>query len=733
MANQGKELYEFGPFRLDPEKRLLLRDNVPVPLQLKAFETLLVLVRSHQQVVLKEELMQAVWPDTFVEESNLAQNIFVLRKTLAANGGIPGNQRYIATIPGRGYRFAENVRIVSDRDALVVQRHSRTHVLIDEHIAAKPETSVAVAQQTPPQTSSLTLFSRLALAVAAVLAVLIVAYLLRPTVSAPRVTGVHQLTRIGTLVHNNHLLTDGPRIYFRVWRGKNRLLSSVSTEGGDVFPVQMPFPAMDIDDVSPNSSEFLVVNHTDLQKAPGSSDLYYSLWRVPIPTGSPRPVGLRTHEATWSPDGHTLAYSFSSGLFQSDLDGTHPSQIAALPDEPIYLRWSPDGQHVRFSAADSKSAGLYLWQADLSTHTARKLFPDLPPTARPWSGGWTADGKYFFYSAVADGTRNLYAVREKSDLFHRTNSSPVQLTNGPLAFYLPLPTKDGKHLFVVGEQVRGELVRYDSATRQFSPYAQSMSADQVAYSPDGQWMAYLEFPEDILVRSRLDGSDRRQLTYPPMRALSPQWSPDGTQIAFQAVSDSGAHSRIYLVSSNGGLPSLATPSSDDRQTYPSWTSDGTAILFSASDIAQSRFDLRLFDLKTQQISILPETSGLTFGQISPDRHSIAAIDETSHSLVIYDMSSHTTRPLAELGDYPRWSRDGKSVYFNNLYFSPDGRSGGVCRWTSSTNKVETLLKFPDFLLAGTYGITFALTPDDSIVLLKDVSNRDLYSLDLDLP
>jgi len=87
MPNRENELYEFGPFRLDPVKRLLLRDNEPVPLQLKAFETLLALVRHSEHVVLKDELMKAVWPDTFVEESNLAQNIFVLRKTLGETAG----------------------------------------------------------------------------------------------------------------------------------------------------------------------------------------------------------------------------------------------------------------------------------------------------------------------------------------------------------------------------------------------------------------------------------------------------------------------------------------------------------------------------------------------------------------------------------------------------------------------------------------------------------------------
>ena len=139
MSNQGKELYEFGPFRLDSGKRLLLRDNQPVPLQMKAFETLLVLVRNSEQVVLKDDLMKAVWPDTFVEESNLAQNIFVLRKTL---GAVAGEHRYIATVPGRGYRFTEKVRIISEEESLVVESHSRSRVVIEE---TKPRRMVAVS------------------------------------------------------------------------------------------------------------------------------------------------------------------------------------------------------------------------------------------------------------------------------------------------------------------------------------------------------------------------------------------------------------------------------------------------------------------------------------------------------------------------------------------------------------------------------------------------------------
>ena len=129
MSKEAKRFYEFGPFRVDPDKRLLLRDSQPVPLQPKAFETLLVLVQHSEKVVLKDDLMKSVWPDTFVEESNLAQNIFVLRKTL---GDSVGEHRYIVTVPGRGYRFTEKVRSVPDQDDLVLQARSITHVVIDE-------------------------------------------------------------------------------------------------------------------------------------------------------------------------------------------------------------------------------------------------------------------------------------------------------------------------------------------------------------------------------------------------------------------------------------------------------------------------------------------------------------------------------------------------------------------------------------------------------------------------
>ena len=107
MSNSSKTIYEFGPFQIDMERYLLLRDDEPIPLSPKVFETMLFLVENRGRVGKKDEIINSVWPDTFVEESNLAQNIFLLRKAL---GEEKNEHRYIVTIPGVGYRFVAPVR-----------------------------------------------------------------------------------------------------------------------------------------------------------------------------------------------------------------------------------------------------------------------------------------------------------------------------------------------------------------------------------------------------------------------------------------------------------------------------------------------------------------------------------------------------------------------------------------------------------------------------------------------
>ena len=136
MSRPARHFYEFGPFRVDVANRLLLREGEPVPLTIKAFDTLLALVENSGQVLEKDELMKRVWPDAVVEENNLTQNVSALRKII---GEDTSGRRYIETLPRRGYRFVGNVQEVFD-DApeipeipeIIVQRQSRSRIVIEQ-------------------------------------------------------------------------------------------------------------------------------------------------------------------------------------------------------------------------------------------------------------------------------------------------------------------------------------------------------------------------------------------------------------------------------------------------------------------------------------------------------------------------------------------------------------------------------------------------------------------------
>jgi eukaryotic-like serine/threonine-protein kinase len=128
--HKTRQLYAFGPFRVDADKELLLRDNQAVPLAPKAFQVLLVLIRRQKELVTKDELLKTVWPDTFVEEANLSRNVFLLRKAL---GESPQDHQYVVTVPGRGYRFAEDVQFVPGAEvSIVAASHSRVEIQIKE-------------------------------------------------------------------------------------------------------------------------------------------------------------------------------------------------------------------------------------------------------------------------------------------------------------------------------------------------------------------------------------------------------------------------------------------------------------------------------------------------------------------------------------------------------------------------------------------------------------------------
>ena len=201
--------------------------------------------------------------------------------------------------------------------------------------------------------------------------------------------------------------------------------------------------------------------------------------------------------------------------------------------------------------------------------------------------------------AMGDRISGPYARRVA--LFHRVNHEPVQLTSGPMGFVAAAPSLDGKKIFAVGAQLRGELVRYDSKAGQFVPYLSGISASGVSFSPDGQWVAYSAFPEGTIWRSRADGSDKLQLTYAPLWGIAPSWSPDGKQIVFSGAAPPN-NLGLYLVSAEGGAPE-ALLTNESQLFRPAWSADGKAILFQES--ANEESSIKSLELASRRISTLP--------------------------------------------------------------------------------------------------------------------------------
>ena len=173
--SQIKHLYEFGPFRLDPEKRLLTRGTDPVPLTPKVIETLVALIENRDRVVSKDDLMKMLWPNSFVEESNLSQNVFVLRKAL---GDSSQEKRYIVNLPGRGYQFTEAVHEVEETPLGTTQEVEETFRLESRSLAR------VVVEHVVPRKGAIGIRTGIAVAMAALMGAGVLVY--RSRVSGPR-------------------------------------------------------------------------------------------------------------------------------------------------------------------------------------------------------------------------------------------------------------------------------------------------------------------------------------------------------------------------------------------------------------------------------------------------------------------------------------------------------------------------------------------------------------------
>jgi Tol biopolymer transport system component len=296
-----------------------------------------------------------------------------------------------------------------------------------------------------------------------------------------------------------------------------------------------------------------------------------------------------------------------------------------------------------------------------------------------------------------------------------------------LDFLGPVPSKDGKRLFVIGSQPRGELARYDAKSQQFVPYLSGLSADSVSISKDGQWVAFVSYPDGSLWRMKLDGSERLQLTFPPTSAYLARWSPDGKQIAFLATSPTKSWT-IQLISADGGNPQEIFSALGD----PGWSADGTTLVFSDrwSPEAEKKgsFSIQFMDLKTRKVTTLAGSEGFYSPRWSPDGRYIAALHAGPETLMLFDFSTQKWVQLAQMVvGFPSWSSDSKYIYFDS-----QGEDRAFNRLRISDHKLERLVSLKNLRLTGSLGWT-GLAQDDSPVVLRDVGTQEIYALDWNAP
>ena len=408
-----------------------------------------------------------------------------------------------------------------------------------------------------------------------------------------------------------------------------------------------------------------------------------------------------------------------------------PVKLASTKSQVSNLVWSPDGSHLRFDTSEGFDIGgqHLIWEISADGKNLHQLFSGWHDPPEECCGKWTVDGKYFVFASQ----NQIWALPEDRG-FLQGEPKPVQLTSSPMSLYSPIPGKGGKKIFVVGRTYRGELTRYDSKSGQFLPFLSGISAEYLDFSKDGQWVAYTAYPEGTIWRSKLDGSQRLQLTYPPLYAVMPRWSPDGTQIIFfEFPQSSSKPARMYEVPAAGGSPKVLLPEDPHHQQDPNWSPDGTKIIFAgdANDAANagSAPAIRVLDLATHHVSALPGSQNLFSPRWSPDGKYIFAISSDSTRLMLFDVQSQTWSELAKgsMG-WLNLSKDGQYIYV--LDFTG---AGAVLRVRVADHKIERVADLRNLVITGRFGGGLSLAPDDSPLLLRDTGTQDIYALDWKLP
>jgi Tol biopolymer transport system component len=520
-------------------------------------------------------------------------------------------------------------------------------------------------------------------------------------------------------VFDTALATDGDRLFFTANLETGSTSAQVSVRGGEIAPIRLPlsYAGFQLLGISPDGGELLVEGYQ-------AAEVEVPVWIAPVLRGSPRRLDdVLAHDAAWSPDKQLVAYATGDGLYLLDSSNTK-RKIFTSKGVVLMPRWSPDGKRVRFTVEDASSLSSELWEVRADGSNPHVLLPGWKKPSIECCGEWTPDGRTYVFQTGSLAHSDIWAMREG----WLGSSQPVQITSGPLSFSCPLPSRDGRSLYLIGTQKRNELERLELSSGLVSAVSWLPSLHSIDYSRDGKWIAYVSYPDGILWRSRADGSERLQLTYPPMMASSPRWSPDGTRIAFVSVHP-GQPLQIQVVPAEGSSPETVLPEARN-QGNPRWMPSGQTLIFGRLPFLESGKSmpvrLREVDLQTHKVSDVAGSEDMLAPVVSPDGKFMAALHTEARRVAIYDFSTSKWSILAgNSGHRPAWAQDSKVFFFVDIH-------GILNRCNPATRQLNQAGKFPPGVIVGganLEGTSFlAIAPDGSPLLVRDQPSSQLYAL-----
>ena len=709
----AKRVLRFGLYEVDFASQELRKSGIKIKIQDQPFQILALLLERPGQIVTREEIQKRLWAGgTFVDfDLGLNSAVKKLRQVLSDESD---NPRFIETLYRRGYRFLAPVQNESPASAEISTISPQTSsdgngTKVGGHPIAEQQERGA-----PQPQNSRKLLAYLFLPIPLGLG-LLGGFWLRPP-SSPRIIGYQQITRDGRQKYN--ITSDGERLYFGEYNSGRFGIAQVSAAGGETASLQMPFTNTKMASITPDGSALLVGEYHEMEKERGAL-----VWLLPLPTGAPRRLGdLAAESLAPSPGG--LVFSKADGIYEASADGSQPRRIFATSGFVSDLAVTSDGQKISFTVTDRRRGSNGIWLVNRDGSNSHPLFPNEGNSQRDCCVKWTPDGKHLLFERYRDGHNNIWVWTEREHWFNRQRPA-LQLTNGPLDFSGPAPSRDGKKIFAVGAQPRTELIRYDGKSG-FGPFLGGLSVTDVAFSTDGQWVTYVMIPDKGLWRSRVDGSERMQLTDPgKIWAGLPRWSPDGKQIVFMGRT-LNANWRAYLISANGGTFEDLVPSAP-AGIDPGWTPDGNSIVLSLTNVGMVSKGISVLDLQTRKVSDLPGAEHLFSPRVSPDGKYIAAIATDEKALMLFDVAAQRWAELVRMPiGYPSWSHNGQYLYFDS-FFSEDP---AFYRIRISDHKLERLVSLSGVRrFWGQLGEWAGLAPDDSLLVTRDASNEEVYALE----